>query len=238
MINTSLNSNITDNNNNNDFNIMKYLILVEMPLSLFGTMTNLINIIIFSNKRFKDKVFNYFLYHSLSEFLYLICIDFSFVPFCGSYCGPSIGQTYFAKFLIVYIFDYFTSSLAIFNILIEITISYQRLLTILNASFCGSIKNGSPHLITFIIFIISLIYYSPQAIFIRIIKTNSNETLNGYTYNIIGLINKDIFGYYETVVSIIRGPICVFILTVINIIILIKFKNQMNKKKNMKLKSE
>jgi hypothetical protein len=223
MINSTqliINMNMTLNNTKKSYFYGIYFV----PLDFFGVITNLINIIIFSNKKFRDKTFTYLLYHSISEFVYLSLVCVTTIPYCASYCSDLFKSSLLSKLIILYIDSYFTSCLAIFAIFIEITISFQRYLVVSNSTFCGLIKNGSPHKISIFLFIISIVYYLPVLIFFRI----KHSTLSSDVYELVQL--SSIHSYFSYMAIIIRGPICTLLLTIINFSTLVKFRKQMKKK--------
>jgi hypothetical protein len=215
-----INLNLTLNSTKNDF----FNGIYYVPVELFGVLTNLINIIIFSNKTFKDKTFTYLLYHSISECTYLLLAYVTLISHCGNYCTYLFTKSLFIQLVKVYIDYYFTSCLAIFAIMLEITISLQRYLIVSNSTFCGLIKNGCPHKICLVLFIVSLFYYLPVLIFYRVVLLTTSPDV----YKPV-LIN-DIYSYFSYTAIIVRGPICTLILTIINFSTLIKFRNQMKRK--------
>jgi hypothetical protein len=202
------------------------LLIFVLPIRIFGTATNLINVIIFSSKKFKDKAFLYLLYHSLAEFVYLLLESILSVPYCGHYCKDSIKYSLFAKILQIYVDEYLTSCLAILAILIEITVSFQRYLVVSNIDFCKIIKNGSPHLITIVLFFVSLLHYLPTIINFRVEKNPNKSNI----YQVKTTIDGQIYKYFILVIIIIRGPIFTFIFTIISLFTLVKFKKQMKRK--------
>jgi hypothetical protein len=188
-----------------------------LSIKTLGLLTNSINIIIFFNKKFKDKAFTYLLYHSISEFFYLLFVSLSVIPICDSFCEDS----FLSKFILVYTDSYFTSCLAIFAISIEITISLQRYLIVSNKRFCGIIKNGPPHKISCFLFILSLLYYSPVLIFCRI----KHSTISPGKYQVVEISNVN--SYFSFFALIFRGLICTLLLTFINFKTLIRFRKRM-----------
>jgi hypothetical protein len=203
--------------NNLSLNEAEYVSSIEhltskilVPLRVVGLLTNFINIIIFINKKFEDRIFKYLLFHSITDFVYLATVSIS-VNF--NYGYDSFKATVLGKILNVIIFKYFTFCLALFAIIIEINISFQRYLTVANKSYCKIIKEGTPYIITLILLFICLAAYSPFIL---------------REFNIIS--DSSIYKYYILIIAMIRGPISTLILTVICILTLINFKKKMNKK--------
>jgi hypothetical protein len=224
-----LNSTIVKNNQTNDKGFDANMSIYSIPLRTFGLLTHLINIIIFSDKKFKDSTFKYLLYHSICEFTYLTLASLTAISYCGSFCDDSFKESLLSKIIELYIDDYLTSSLAIFAVMIEIMISFHRYLIVSNSSFCGVIKNGSPLKITLLLFSLSLFFYLPVLIFFRI----KQSATSAHIYQLVKI--SEIYSYFSYIVLAIRGPIFTLILTIINYFTLIKFKKQMVKKKTIKL---
>jgi hypothetical protein len=223
MINSTqlINMNMTMNDTKEGY----FYGIYSTPLHFSGVFTNLINAIIFSNKKFKDKTFTYLLYHSISEFFYLLLVGLSEIPYCGHYCSYLFKVSLLSQLVSLYIDTYFTSCLAIFALFIELTISFQRYLVVSNSTFCGLIKNGSAHKISIVLFIISIFYYLPDLICYSV----KRSTMSPDVYELVR-INYKIQSYFSYLAVIIRGPICTLLLTIINFLTLVKFRKQMKKK--------
>jgi hypothetical protein len=200
-------------------------------ITIFGVLTNFINIIIFSDKKFKDKTFTYLLYFSISEFLYQFLLILSTITFCGNYCSDSFRYSLIPQLIKLYSDEFLTSCLAIFSISIEITIVFLRYLVVSNKSFCKIIKE--PFKFSIILFFISFLFYSPIIIAERIIKKYADQNI----YHVVNTMDGKLYRYYSYITVIIRGPICTMLLTVINLITLINFRKQMDKKKAIRSKS-
>lgn len=91
-----------------------------------GMSTQALNIVVFSRLK-KDRLNKYCLVHSISYFFYTLICMFSFLIRCGSLCN--VSSTYGAKFYEYIVFNYLTSVLAIFSIMIETRLSFERYLT-------------------------------------------------------------------------------------------------------------
>jgi hypothetical protein len=90
-----------------------------------GVCTHLINVIVFTHLK-KDRLNKYCLVHSISYFFYTLICFFSFLIRCGSLCNYYPSSTYTAKLYEYMIFGYVTSVLAIFSIMIESLLSFER----------------------------------------------------------------------------------------------------------------
>jgi hypothetical protein len=198
---------------------------ISLPFKLFGVLTNCINAYIFSQSEFKDQIFTYFLIHTFGGIVYVAAHCFDTIQDCTEYCQES----YISQWLSLYNDEYFTACLAIFIILIEILISIHRYLTIANSDNYD-FKNVSPYLASMILFLISLISYSPILLFKsikRIPNTNSYQIIHSE-------YNKNVEFYLLITINIVRGPVFMTILVIVNFLTLKKFRAQMDRKKQIK----
>jgi hypothetical protein len=232
---------------NIEFDIDHLFRMINIPITLFGTFTNLINITIFSNKEFKDRIFTYLLVHSIAEFFYLFLCNFLPLPYCGVYCDFTIRNAFVSILIMLIIEDYLTSCIAIFNILLEIFISLQRY-SLLSSTNCFGFNrlnsNSTPYYVVTILLIISSLYYSPIFFLFEIVQIDDSLIplhlrTNGEKYyekvsTKFSNDHKSFQLYYELIINFIRGPICMAILTLINLLTLLKFRKQIKKKIQIK----
>jgi hypothetical protein len=206
-------------------------IIINLAL-FFGLITNLINMIIFSNKCFREKIFRYLIVHSISETLYFFFTILLFFPYCVWICPKEISSSYFSNMIILYIDKYLTSVLALFSLMIEMKITIQRYLVVKNEKIVSSINYLKQ---VGIIFTISSIVYMPELFFNKIIKLQVNQTESKHFYRVTKTDHGIKYnGTYSMVVNLIRGPIFVSVLTIFNLLTIIKFRKQMETKKLIK----
>ena len=99
-------------------------------ISVFGLVTNLINAIVFSNrKQFKNPIYKCLLTHAIVELVYLML---SLSNFILKLTVKSFDSIYWLKLYELVIHLYITSSLSILIILIELFVSLKRLFIITN----------------------------------------------------------------------------------------------------------
>lgn len=188
----------------------------------FGVLTNLINIVVFSNSKMRDPSFIYLLAISIGDLFYLVLEIYGYNELCTE-CP--LYKTYFTQLFSIYIDDFLTSSLAIFCIMVDIALSIQRYMTLLNKRCFQSINH---RLIITILGIIALLYYLPVAFFKDIVKLDS---LNGtLTEEFIAVKNELGMSTYGRVTPIllatIRMFLGIFVLTGINILNLVEFRKR------------
>jgi hypothetical protein len=225
--------NLTSNNSTDIKEMILVTGYIDFSIEIFGIVTNIMNAFIFSRKDFKDGIFAYFYIHSLSIIIYNGFNIFGIIEDCGP---PNIRESYFSKWLTLYNKKFFTSSLAIFSIFLELTISLHRYLTVTNSSCCSIIKNKSPFLVSSILFIISFLYYLPVVFFSEIVRIDKSNYYS-IAESKIAKKNQTLILYYSVMINLFRGPIFLSILATINLLTLRKFRNQMIKKRSMLTKS-
>jgi hypothetical protein len=213
-----------------------FFFFTSLTARIIGVVTSLINAIIFSKtKMFKDKIFRYLLIHSIAEFFYFVVMLLFIIPYCNLLCPSSITQSYFAKVIVIYVDIYLSSVLAFFALIIEISITIQRYLVVTNWSLLWQRHHYLK--ISGIVFLISLLVYSPEIFFNKIVKINETTTSDSWNnkYQLVetGYGNK-YYKNYSMFVNLLRGPIFVSALTILNLITLIKFKRTMKNKKQIK----
>lgn len=237
----------------NDSNMLTRFInlYILSTVCFFGAIANFLNILVFINKTMKDISFKYMLALSISDFFYLCFSSFGYVVLCKD-C-PLNGH-YFIELYEIIIDDYFTSCLAIFNILIDIVLSVQRLLLLSNRP----LRNESYKYLITIIFIISLIYYMPVLFFKSVDSSIKNDTYCNSKF-LVYEANPTQFGssfsaeIIAIVLTLIRITLGFFVLNLINILNVVIYKkrtlalnrakalshsNQSNMKSSQSLKSK
>jgi hypothetical protein len=95
-------------------------------ICLFGVVTNLLNIIVFSHSELKEDIYKYMLAYSVSDFFYTFCVFFTWI----SRSRYPIASTYFAKWYEIFIFFTSLNGLGTMSALVEIAISFDRLFLI------------------------------------------------------------------------------------------------------------
>lgn len=190
--------------------------LIPIPVvSIIGIFTNGLNIAVFMNHRMKNSTFKYMFVISINDFIYLTLCSILSIDFCNN-C--SVKYTYVYSFYLLYIDDYLTSCLAIYCILIEIVISYQRYSIITNKKYKETI---SFKLLLFVLLIIALLFYFPM-IFLKEIK----KCQNGFQLIYKNKSSEIVY----IVISFARIFLGVLVLSAINILNGIKFSKMYHNK--------
>jgi hypothetical protein len=115
----------------NDFSVITYSYgeIVTYTFRTLGTVTASLNILIFIHKTIlnSSETFYYLLTVSVSDFLYLGLLLFANIVNKRKLNSMWSVSQYLANFLFIGVNNYFSSSLAIFNIVIENFLTVQRL---------------------------------------------------------------------------------------------------------------
>ena len=196
-------------------------------LSLIGTITSFTNSLVFWKLRFKDQVYKFYLISSIFDTFYMFSISINTFFACGVPCDR-FSQNSLLKFLyIIALYDYLTSSIAIYNILIELFVTTQRYFLI---SRKKKLQNLNPITVMLVIVLISLFYYSP-IIFLK--KIFYAEKI-GYkmVYTNFGLSEPG--RLIPIILSSIRLILASIILLIANLFTLKEFKKYLKQKKMMK----
>ncbi len=212
------------------------------PLFCFtGSLINLFNVYVFVHKEFRKNSLNRFmLAYSIADCLYLSIGSFSFVFKCGSLCD--LDNSFSAQVYGYIFIDYITSVLAIFNILIEVFISIQRYLSIINKKI--RIFNQSTNKTLLILLITSLIYYLPFVFSKTIIHKELNISINNYNEQMIEQdLNQTIYSLEENqfgksqfgkivilIMAAIRNLFFLNLIIVFSILTLFEFRKYLLKK--------
>ncbi len=147
----------------------------DLIVCIFGTITNSLNIYVFLSNitKFKHQIFTFMLITSSVDLVYCALLIYNNWAMCKT-C--QLYTTYFTQLYTIIVFDYITSCLAIFNILIDIIVSFERYLIVLNSKY---LRNISLTATILIVSVLSLLYYLPVLFMknIELIKSTNSFRL-------------------------------------------------------------
>ena len=207
---------------------------------LIGIVTNIINIIVFSQrKKLQNSIYRYFQWHSIFDLVYLSLCLVRFILKTEAFGDTK--SSLWVQIYDVYVYAYITSSLAISMILIELIIATKRLLIIMNFNLTINIKFRSVIALCVGLSLVSII---SLPLSLRVV----NQKNCNYTVERIRCLNlsADTFGYAITQekvphvdllkglyagVFVFRGMMAPLILILLNIAIAIKFRKLCAQKK-------
>ena len=136
-----------------------------------GIITNIFNALVFLNPRMKDPSFKYMLAISISEIVYLSSNSFLFVTYCENDCP--INSFYSTQIYSLFIHEYVSRSMAIYNILVDIFLSIQRFMILKNKPHLDA---KSHNWLLIILLLIAFLYYLPITFFKTINPIYNNSS--------------------------------------------------------------
>ena len=204
-----------------------------LPLiAFYSCINNIICIITFANRRLiKNPTYKYMLYISISDFIYSLINMFIFTIRCGVYC--SFGYSYGSKLFETYVYQFLAKVFECSTILADIKLSFIRLDSFKKINI---IKKKFVTLHFFIFFLVAIILIAPSSIIFKEVKLfgyliveidniSSNLTMYQSLYSSQSTqIGTNI--YVKSIIitlSLIRGLVLLNVLSVINLIVFIKF---------------
>ena len=197
--------------------------VLEQLASCFACITNMFSIIIIISIKYKTQLFKYILVISLTSFAYSILWTITdllelFLPDC------------YTKFVILIIMnEYFITCLAMMIVFIDVYISLQRLLILMNKTWLDKVSFTKS-----IIFFLALmlLYYLPIFAEFKIAPVdNSTYTLESTEY-----ARSDLGITIRLILTSFRVMCLIIVLPFINICSSLVLKRHLNKKMKIKLK--
>lgn len=195
-------------------------------ISAFGLLTNLINAIVFANrKQFKNPIYKCLLTHSIVELVYLML---SFSTFTLKLTVKSFDSIYWLKLYELVVQFYITSSLSILIILIELFVSLKRLFIITN--FRMRYKMSRSFLFIIAISFSFALNYPTLRGYDVLVKNSSSSTMRyELTLNAYGKRAKIEYFF----ISLMRGFIAPLVFLILSTLIIYKFKQRLVMRENM-----
>ena len=216
---------------NNDF-IMS---LAKSAACMFGAISNAICVAVFLSPKLKDVSFKYMLAHSISDLIYMGSLTFQFLI---NYPLDNIRLHLAVHLYNIILYTFFTSILAIFSILVEIWISFQRYFMIKKIKYFANISyTKGISTLTFI----SFVYYFLSAFIYKIVsidvydystKTNKTFFILEKTYFAQSAAGKILFIFLE----ILRIFFNSILLSIINVLFMVEFKKISLKRAQLRAK--
>ena len=215
------------------------LILISLtPLFCsFGVLTNGLNVLVLKRTNTKDTLFKYMLASSIIDLVYLLLGTYDFIEFCSD-IQCLFKTCYWSQIYIIYIADYLTSCLALFRIFLEIFISIERYLIVLNKKYLANLPY---YLVILFLFIVSLLFYLPLLFFKEITtKSNDNITMNySMQFEIVtNDLGLSLFGrFIPILLTFLRIFLGTIVLVVINLMSVYEFKKRFSITNSLNSKS-
>ena len=176
-------NNVTETN----LTVLSYALItcLEPILCVAGLISNILNVIVFSNSDLEGKVFTYLLGLSVNSLLYIFLMLSRWVfRFISAETSPFVFSNYGSAFYYWYFYSIGSTNFRLFGALIEIAISLDRLLIIKKSCLNNAKLSAKSFLI-----VAAVLSSSASLTFISLkhIEANTNETAY--------FISKTKFGY-------------------------------------------
>jgi hypothetical protein len=208
-----------------------------MSLRLAIIVISFVNVSVLANKKLKDSFFKYLLIMSLVDIAYVALISIMYFTVCTGNPGGMCGTDWDYVNLLIYIVfsEFLTSALALFNILLEIFLTVQRIFQI---SFNKSrLHKLSVFKTCLILFSISLVYYSPTLAMNRIDTVyRENGTRRAYVLSKTPFSKTNLGVALVTGMTVCRIALVTVVLTIVNIVAMIKFNAFLHRKSKLEQK--
>ena len=218
-------------------------------ICLFGIITSVICIVVIIKiNKLNENVYMYMMINSVCDLAFLCTQITTIITRCGILCA--YGYTYGAKFFELYIYLYGGYVIVVFSAIVDISVSIDRVLSF-DITKKRIITRKSFYTRCLIIFIATAIFLSPVYIFARDIvpvgllvsvKPNSNNinetdvvTVEEVLFNKIFRASW-LFPAQQVVLSVIgfgKGPVLIAAVFFVNLFVVIKFKQHLEKKKKV-----
>ena len=216
-MNQSNGSNFTAINNSYTYKWQDYVIL---SLTGFGSIISLVNVLIFSSRSLQDVRYKYMLFKSASILAYM------FLTFIGQIISNYAKTTIFGSFLsavfTLVVSIYLSSSLAIFRILLEVTLAIHTYSILLKRN---SWFNLHAHKLITVLFLVSLLFYLQKPFGVTILQ-NPTTNIFVWSFNSFGLSKVyDITSICQASVRIFLVVVVLFVVNCLNVIEIIRWSN-------------
>ena len=214
-------------------------------INLYSFVCTILSVIIFSNRKLKGELYQYMLMESIASLIYFILNSFIFIIRCGVYC--SYGYSYYSKFYELYFYIYIGKSIEIFNLLIDLHLSFlkYRSFSFKQNTYDKIKKNGISLFFYFVFLIIISLVFNILAIILgrSVVQignlvfntTSDNETRINikhplYIVTKSSISKNEMFNIMAQIVTTIQGPFLLMLIIIFNIIISYKLKCFLAKK--------
>ena len=212
----------------------------SVVLTLFGIYTSFLNVIVFRGKlmRKKSTTLDYLLVMCINDFLYLIALLIWMIWNSNNWTTLGSVCQFVQYFRLVYfigIFTFLTSSMAIFNLFLEIYITLERFFILKNKSY---FKNYRVMYVVLALSLVSILFYMPVLFLTQIVSCNNNKNSNSsasaYRLQVTRFGNSNVGKLTAITLFTIRHIIITAVLFILNLITIFEFKNYQAKKRRAK----
>lgn len=222
------------NNNNQSFahtlSELNWPLYARAIVAPVGVLTNFINIVVFMSPKLRDTCYRYMLTNSITNLIYLtLSFTAIFYVYCLN-CKPP--QTYSSAIYTIWFIHFFSSSLAIFRIEVEVILSFQTFCILTKRTWLNKIPYK---LILIVLFAFALAIYSQQPFAFSIVRSIYEDGTIVYTPIESEFGNSDIGKSIAIIQTTIRLFLAVIVLTVVNVLNVIEFRQRFKNRRQVRL---
>lgn len=204
------------------------------PICMVGILTNIVNVVVFSNKSLKNSIYKFMFVHSIADLAYLTISFFYFFVKYTLLNNYYSSETFLMNLYDLYAYTTLATILAMFMLIIEMLVSIKRLLIVSNINLTLKMKIKW---IVLMCFALSLALNFQLPLGTSIVSAQSNQTTNSsqryfIVYNWFGESNW--YRYSFTLSSIVRGLIIPIVAFFVNVSMAIKFRSILRRKNLLK----
>jgi hypothetical protein len=212
---------------------------IIFTLRFLCLLTSFLNVKIFSKSKFNKPIHKSLLYVSICDLIYSFSLlIMGLLAYIDTYYSNSNSDLHFL-FYVFYILlsEYLTNCLSFFNILMEIRMTFQRILLLkLNSTKTSCKEENKNSLIVFLMGLFSMIIFVPVLFMHKIVTNDSNNNNNNSVY----LLLWSDFGrtylakLYLKLIKSVRISLVIIVLLILNIIAIIRYRSYIKNKTHLK----
>jgi hypothetical protein len=199
---------------------------------------SLLNMLVLRNKKLKDPLYTFLLVMATVDSLYGIIITSLRWADCikenQNECSPYLNLA--NMILYISMSEYLTSCMALFNILLEIFLTLQRIFLISNMQIG---RNASVKKVCLTLAFISLVFYSPVLFIDKIVTTNGTDGSQGINFKRVRTeFGKTKYAMWTLIgLNSTRTLLVTVVLLIINIVAIVKFNAYLERKAQLTSKN-
>ena len=205
----------------------KLFVYVIIPMASLGTLFNLISLVIFFKKSFKDvPLFKYMRVYTLASLIVALSLIFSF--HFSPYTFPELLFAYSTRiFNCKIVPSYVTAFFFFYGNVLDIFINIERALCFSNGF--KRFKKISPYVICLILLFLCVLINGPSYFLYDIVPDSELETVMRIC-SLSEFTTSDLGELLLIISYVIQGPVILIILIVTNIIAVISYRRYLKRK--------
>lgn len=218
-------------------------VYVLPTICFLGILTNALTILVAVDKKIRSSnIFKYIIVMAISDIVYMLSQSPLFIIRCGTLCP--YGYSRLAKMYELYVFWFVGYSIISFQFLLDMSISIERLIIFFKVNANSRQFANMFYRRCLLFLVIGIILNIPGNILSMEVEPLGILQRNNNTNDDVLLYAKFVKPSYETpslelmltIVALLKEPLLVVLLCLLNILVMFKFKQHM-KRKSLVLRS-